>query len=78
MLWYSPAAGAGGFTQNLYMPAVYNTLSRVETRMAFAFGGFAVRNLTREFAPEIFQVTHKLHVPFPRIPVPAWWTSEGR
>ena len=72
------AAAADGFTPNLYMPAGYNTLSRAETRMASAFGGFAIRNLTREFAPDLFKVTRKLHVPFPRIPIPAWWTSRGR
>ena len=70
-------AAAGAFTPNLYMPAGYNTLSRAETRMAFAFGGFAVRNLTREFAPTLFRAAHKLHVPFPRIPIPAWWTPRA-
>ena len=46
--------------------------------MASTFGGFAMRNLTREFAPELFKLTRKLHVPFPRIPIPARWTSGGR
>jgi hypothetical protein len=69
------AAAAGGFTPNLFMPAGYDTLSRAETRMAFAFGGFAMKNLTREFAPELFKITRKIHIPFPRIPVPEWWTS---
>jgi hypothetical protein len=68
------AAAAGGFTPNLYMPAGYDTVSRAETRMAFTFGGLAARNLTREFAPELFKATHKLHIPFPRLPVPEWWT----
>src|ERR1035438_3312630 len=68
------AATAGAFTPNLYLPAGYNTLSRAETRMASAFGGFAARNLTREFAPTLFKATQKLHVPFPRVPIPAWWT----
>ena len=68
------AAAAGGFTPNLYMPAGYDTLSRAETRMAFAFGSLAMRNLTREFAPELFRITRKIHIPFPRIPVPDWWT----
>jgi hypothetical protein len=71
------AAAAGGFTPNLYMPAGYDTLSRAESRMALAFGGFAIRNVSREFAPEIFKLTQKLHVPFPRIPISAWWTSKG-
>jgi hypothetical protein len=68
------AAAAGGFTPNLYMPAGYDTVSRAETRMAFAFGSFAVQNLAREFAPELFKVTRKMHIPFPRVPVPEWWT----
>jgi hypothetical protein len=71
------AAAAGAFTPNLYLPAGYNTLSRAETRLASAFVGFAVRNLTREFAPTLFKATHKLHAPFPRIPIPAWWTPRA-
>lgn len=67
-------AAAGAFTPNLYLPAGYNTLSRAESRMAFNFGGIAIRNLTREFAPDLFRSTRKLHLPFPRIPIPAWWT----
>jgi hypothetical protein len=68
------ASAADGFTPNLYLPAGYNTLSRAETRMAIAFGGFAARNLTREFAPDLFRITRKFHAPFPRVPIPAWWT----
>jgi hypothetical protein len=68
-------AAAGGFTPNLYMPAGFDNLSHAETRMAFAFGGFALQNLAREFAPELFKVTRKMHLPFPRIPVPEWWAS---
>jgi hypothetical protein len=68
------AAAVGGFTPNLYLPNGYNTTSRAETRMAIAFGGFAAQNLTREFSPELFQLSRKLHVPFPRLPIPEWWT----
>jgi hypothetical protein len=67
-------AAAGAFTANLYLPAGYNTTNRAETRMGLAFAGFAVRNLTREFAPDLLRSTHNLHLPFPRIPIPAWWT----
>ncbi len=69
-------ATAGAFTPNLYLPAGYNTTSRAETRLALAFAGFAVRNLTREFAPDVFRTTHKLHLPFPRVPIPPWWTTK--
>jgi hypothetical protein len=72
------AAAADGFTPNLYLPAGYNTLSRAESRIASAFSGFAMKNLTREFAPELFMLARKLHVPFPRIPIPAMWTSRKR
>jgi len=32
--------------------------------MAIAFGGYAVQNLGREFSPELFKLTRKLHVRF--------------
>jgi hypothetical protein len=31
--------------------------------MAFAFGDFAMQNLTHEFAPELFKLTRKIHIP---------------
>jgi hypothetical protein len=68
-------AGASGFVGNLYLPPGFNTLSHAETRTAFAFGGFAVQNLLREFAPDLLKATHKWHTPFPRIPVPEWWVK---
>jgi len=68
-------AGASGFVGNLYLPAGFNNLSHAETRTAFAFGGFAAQNLLREFIPDLLQATHKLHAPFPRIPVPEWWVK---
>src|SRR5260370_6835874 len=51
------AAAAGGFTPNLYMPAGYDTLSRAESRMAFAFATLALRNLTPHFPPPLFKIT---------------------
>jgi hypothetical protein len=68
-------AGAGGFVGDLYLPSGFNNLTHAETRIATAFGGFAVQNLLREFAPELIKLTHKLHLPFPRIPVPEWWVA---
>jgi hypothetical protein len=70
------SSAAAGFTPNLYLPDRYSTTSRADTRMAFAFGGLAVQNLAREFAPEMFKVTRKLHLPFPRVPIPDWWTGK--
>jgi hypothetical protein len=68
-------AAAGGFVGELYLPPGYSNLSHAETRTAAVFGALAGQNLLREFAPEILRTTRKLHVPFPRIPVPAWWGS---
>jgi len=68
-------AGASGFVGNLYLPAGFNNLGHAETRTAFAFGGYAAQNLLREFIPDLLNVTHRLHAPFPRIPVPEWWTK---
>ena len=68
-------AGASGFVGNLYLPAGFNNLSHAETRTAFAFGRIAAQNLLREFIPDLLKATHKLHAPFPRIPVPEWWVK---
>jgi hypothetical protein len=64
-----------GLVGNLYLPAGFNNLSHAETRTAFAFGGFAAQNLLREFVPDLLNATHRLHAPFPRIPVPEWWVK---
>ncbi|MGD0776888.1 MAG: hypothetical protein ABSC05_29065 [Candidatus Solibacter sp.] len=69
------AAGAEGFAGNLYLPAGFNNLSHAEARAANAFGHFAMQNLLREFAPELLKATHKVHLPFPRVPVPGWWVK---
>jgi len=68
-------AGASGFVGNLYLPGGFNNLSHAETRTAIAFGSFAAQNLLREFVPELLKATHKLHAPFPRIPLPEWWVK---
>jgi hypothetical protein len=69
------AAGAEGFAGNLYLPAGFNNVSHAEARAANAFGHFAMQNLLREFAPELLKATHKVHLPFPRVPVPGWWVK---
>ena len=66
-------AAAGGFVGQLYLPPPYNNLSHAGTRTAELFGSLAAQNMLREFAPDINAVTRRLHLPFPRIPVPAWW-----
>jgi hypothetical protein len=68
-------AGAGGSVGNLYLPPGFNDLGHAETRIAFAFGGFALQNLLREFTPELLKATHRWHAPFPRIPLPEWWAK---
>jgi hypothetical protein len=67
-------AASGGFVGQLYLPHGYNDLSHAESDTVRLFAGVAAQNLLREFAPDIRKVTRKLHVPFPRIPVPDWWT----
>ena len=68
-------AAAGGFAGNLYLPDGFNTPGDGARGFASRFGGFAMTNVTREFAPEIFHVARKLHAPFPRVPLPEWWTK---
>ena len=70
-------AAAAGFVGTLYLPPGFNNLSHAGTRTAFAFGGFAAQNLLREFSPELLRAARKLHLPFPRIPVPEWWGKHG-
>ena len=75
---FANLAGAvsGGFVGNLYLPAGYDNLTHAETRTATIFGTLASQNLLREFAPDILHFTHKLRLPFPRIPVPKWWNRK--
>jgi len=68
-------AAAAGYTLTLYLPDGYNSMGDGAKDAADRFGGFAATNVTREFAPEIYRATRKLHVPFPRIPVREWWTK---
>jgi hypothetical protein len=68
-------AATGAFVGRLYLPRPYNDLSHAEVRAAELFGTLAGQNLLREFAPDIDVVTRKLHLPFPHIPIPGWWTA---
>jgi hypothetical protein len=70
-------AAAGGFVSNLYLPDGYNSLGDGAVHFATRMAGFAGTNISREFAPEIYQAVRKLHVPFPHIPVREWWTNNG-
>jgi len=68
-------AAAGGFVGNLYLPDGYNSPGDGAKHFATRLAGFAGTNVSREFAPEIYRVVQKLHIPFPRIPVREWWTN---
>ena len=70
-----PGAAAGGFVPNAWLPDGFNDWQHGGTRMGTKFGGYVIQNTLREFAPEIFKVFHGAHLPFPRLPVPEWWTK---
>jgi hypothetical protein len=70
-------AAAGGFVGNLYLPDGYNSPGDGARHFATRFAGMAGTNVSREFAPEIFALVQKLHVPFPHTPLPEWWTKNG-
>ncbi len=66
-------AAAGGCVGELFLPAPYNSLHYAGVHTAELMGTLAGQNLLREFAPDIDAVTRKLHLPFPRLPIPGWW-----
>jgi hypothetical protein len=66
-------AGANGFVGDLYLPHGYDNLSHVGSRAAFAMGTIAAKNLAREFAPEVYAVSRKIHLPFGGFP--EWWVK---
>jgi hypothetical protein len=70
------AAGAGGFVPNAWLPDGFNDWRSGARRMGTRFGGFAIQDVLREFSPEIFRAFHAAHLPFPRLPVPEWWTKD--
>jgi hypothetical protein len=67
-------AAAGGYVGNAYLPHGFNDVTHADARAAAMLSGFAANNLMREFEPEIFHFVKRMHLPFPRIPVPEWWT----
>lgn len=69
------AAGARGLVGVSYLPTGYDDLSHAGSRAAIAFAGLAGQNVAREFAPDLFKLTRKLHIPFPRVPLPEWWVK---
>ncbi len=69
-------AAAGGFVPNAWLPDGFNDWRHGGTRMGTKFGGFAIANVLREFSPEIAHAFRDLHLPFPRLPVPEWWTKD--
>jgi hypothetical protein len=69
-------AAAGGFVPNAWLPDGFNDWQHGGTRMGTKFGGFAIQNVLREFSPEIARTFHTAHLPFPRLPVPEWWTKD--
>ena len=69
-------AAAGGFVPNLWLPDGFNDAAHGAEKMGTRFGGFALQNVIREFAPDIYTLLHGAHIPFPRLPVPEWWTKD--
>jgi len=66
-------AAAGGFVGMAYLPPGYDSLSRAGQRAGSELAEIALKNLTREFAPELAPIARKIHLP--KI-VPVWWTPE--
>jgi hypothetical protein len=69
-------AAAGGFVPNAWLPDGFNDWQHGGERMGEKMGGIVIQNVTREFAPEIFKAFHAIGLPFPRLPVPEWWTKD--
>ena len=68
-------AAAGGFTAAAILPDGYNSAGDGAKDSATRFGGLAFSNVAREYAPEIARAFRALHLPFPRLPVPEWYTK---
>ncbi len=65
-------AAAAGFVGNAYLPDGWNNTTHAGQRSLTVFTGFAIENLTQEFAPEIGQALRRLHLPKLPLP-PIWW-----
>ena len=68
-------AAAGGFTAAAILPDGYNSAGDGAKDSAARFGGLAFSNVAREYSPEIARGFRALHLPFPRLPVPEWYTK---
>ncbi len=69
-------AAAGGFVPTTWLPDGFNSTRDAAKRTGTKFGGFMLQNELREFSPEIAKFFHHAHLPFPRLPVPEWWTKD--
>lgn len=65
-------AAAAGFVGNAYLPDGWSNTTHAGQRSLTVFGGFAIQNLTQEFAPEIGRAFRQLHIPKLPLP-PIWW-----
>ena len=68
-------AAAGGFTAAAILPDGYNSAGDGARDSASRFGGLVFANVTREYSPEIARAFRALHLPFPHLPVPEWYTK---
>ena len=68
-------AAAGGFTAAAILPDGYNSVGDGAKDSAARFGGLAFSNVTREYSPEIARAFRALHLPFPHLPVPEWYSK---
>jgi len=67
-------AAAGGFIGDSYLPPGFNNVSHAGERSAIRLGWLVFENLNREFAPEIFRVVRKTHIPVGNGGMlPEWW-----
>ena len=71
-------AASGGFVGISYLPDGYNDPGDGARRFASRFGGLVFSNVAREYAPEIGKFFQAIHLPFPRLPVPEWYTKDIR
>ena len=70
-------AAAGGTIPILYLPDGYNTAGHARNASLTRMGTFAINNVTREFAPEIYRAFRSLHLAHITLaPVPEWWKKD--
>lgn len=71
-------AVSGALVGEALEPPGYNDRRHARTEVITMLGSMAGQNLLREFAPDIMRASRKTHLPFPRIPLPAWWDGRRR